>query len=116
MQRREFLKAAGATTLGATFPWTGFPIAQAADGWREFEVTTEVEVLDGCPGKVWVPMPLTRETSYYRPGFKQDPVYSANMFFAEWNAATPAPKAVITSRFATRDRMVDLATPAREVI
>ena len=128
MQRRDFLKMSGAATLGATLPWVGASHARAADGWREFEVTTEVEVLDGSPGRVWIPMPLTRETAYYRPGtnevkgnianagFRQDPVYGANVFYADWDANTPAPKAVITSRFATRDRAVDLAQPARDVM
>jgi transglutaminase-like putative cysteine protease len=126
MKRREFLKVSGAATLGAALPVSMAGNARAADGWREFEVTTEVEVADGGPGKVWIPMPLTRETSYYRPGtnelkgtianagFKQEPVYGANMYYAEWDAA--APKAVIVSRFATRDRALDLAAPAREVV
>jgi len=128
MQRREFLKMSGAATLGATLPWVGTSNAHAADGWREFEVTTEVEVVDGGPAKVWVPMPLTRETAYFRPGasewkgnavrggFRQDPVYGANVFYGEWDAGAAPPKAVITSRFATRDRAVDLGAPARDVV
>ena len=107
MQRREYLKMSSAATLGATLPWVGASQVRAADGWREFEVTTEVEVVDGGPAKVWVPMPLTRETAYYRPGasewkgnvvrggFRQDPVYGANIFYGEWDAGSAPPKAVM---------------------
>jgi len=128
MQRRDFLKMSGATALGAVLPWTGAPMAGAADGWREFEVTTEVEIIDGGPAKVWVPMPLARETGYYRPGasewkgsglqggFRRDPVYGADVFYGEADGTTPSPRAAITCRFATRDRAVDLAQPAREVV
>ncbi len=128
MQRREFLKSTGAAAIGAALPWTLLTDAHAADGWREFEVTTEIDLQDGGPGKVWVPMPLSGETAYFRPGanewkgnlaragFRQDPVYGANVFYAEWDAATPSPKAVITSRFATRDRAIDLTAPARDIV
>lgn len=128
MQRREFLKMSGAATLGAALPWNASSIAYAADGWREFEVVTEIEVIDGGPTKVWVPMPLVRDTVYFRPGsnewkgnaarggFKSDSEYGANIFYAEWDANSPAPKAVVTSRFATRDRAVDLGQPARDVV
>jgi transglutaminase-like putative cysteine protease len=132
MQRREFLKVSGAAAVGAALPWTAVSIANAADGWREFEVTTEIELIDGVPAKVWVPMPLVRETVYFRPGvsewkgsglqggFRRDPVYGANVFYGESDGKTDGtaatPKAVITSRFATRDRAVDLSTPSREVV
>ena len=49
MQRREFLKMSSAASLGATLPWVGASQVRAADGWREFDVTTEVEVVDGGP-------------------------------------------------------------------
>jgi len=49
MQRREFLKMSSAATLGAALPWAGVSQVRAADGWRDFEVTTEIEVVDGGP-------------------------------------------------------------------
>ena len=60
MQRREFLKFSGAATMGAALPWTGAPTAaDAADGWREFEVDHRGRsARRRSRTKFWVPMPL----------------------------------------------------------
>jgi transglutaminase-like putative cysteine protease len=43
----------------------------------------------------------------------RDPVYGAQMLAAQWDASEPAPMLEVLSRFATRDRAIDLAQPGR---
>jgi transglutaminase-like putative cysteine protease len=130
MNRRDFLRAAGAVSAGLALPKTGRLFAgegSAAAGWRTFEVTTRVEVLKPSgETRVWVPAALIRETPYQKT--------LANNFSAEGGAAkmsegaAPAdavgivsatypagvrPVLTLTSRIATRDRKVDLSAPGQ---
>lgn len=99
--------------------------AQAADrdDWREFDVVTRVEVLQPAGRtRVWLPTPLA-ETDYQRTlgdtyraenGFiemYERPGESLDMLVAEWPDGL-APILKVTSRIATRGRVVDLEKPA----
>jgi transglutaminase-like putative cysteine protease len=125
MNRREFLRCAGAVSAGLALPGAPSLFARApADRWRTFEVTTEVEVLHPKgTTRVWLPSPPQTATAYQKPagadsfvarGGKArvvvDPKTGARMIAAEWsNGVTPVMTAV--SRVATRDYAVDLASP-----
>jgi hypothetical protein len=63
MNRREFLRL---TAVGMA---TNALLAQSAgaSGWRTYELTTSVKVLNASgPTRVWLPQPLTEETSFQR--------------------------------------------------
>lgn len=130
MDRRSFLKATtSVSAAGALGYWTSPALAQNApwaDGtrWRSFEVTTRIEVAkpEGIT-RVWLPLPLAADTAWMRtldnswsgnatsatviPLSK----YDAAMLYAHWQAGTERPVLELVSRFATRDRAVNLAKP-----
>ena len=124
MQRRRFLGFAGAS---AAVLLTGLRKAageaeSAAAGWRTFELTTRLEIT-GADGvtRAWVPLPLMTDVEYQRrlgdawessgpePRLWRDDKYDAGVLCAEWPAEAKAPVVKVVSRFATRDRAVDLA-------
>ncbi|MGH7398473.1 MAG: transglutaminase-like domain-containing protein [Candidatus Rokuibacteriota bacterium] len=128
MKRREFLKNGLAVTTTAAVG--GLPrigrAAAGADGpkWRTFEVATRVEVASPTgPTRVWLPMPLAVDTDYQKSlghnwtgnaavsRMYRDDKYGAGIFYAEWPAGESAPVVEVTSRFAARDRLVDVTKP-----
>src|SRR5207248_9021123 len=133
MERRTFLK----TTLGvSTAAALGFAprLVRAAEPpteanpWRSFEAVTKIEVTNPTGvTRVWVPVPLLTDTDYFKRGgdtwtgnatvtrVAKDPKYDVGLVYAEWSAAEKSPVVEITSRFATRDRVVDLARPPKAV-
>jgi transglutaminase-like putative cysteine protease len=127
MNRRRFLKQGFALSAGVLA--TGLPrparVAQAQGArWRTFEVITRVE--PASPSGVtraWIPVPLMSETDYFRRlgdawkgngavmRLERDPKYDAGFVYAEWPGSEKAPVIEITSRFSTRDRVVDVSKP-----
>jgi transglutaminase-like putative cysteine protease len=85
-------------------------------------VTTTIEVKDPVGAvRAWVPLPLMKETDYFkRQGdewkgnsksakmIQTDKVGTA-LVYAEWQPSEKAPMLEVTSRFMTRDRSVDLS-------
>src|SRR5574340_481417 len=123
MQRREFLWTSMSLAAGVMWPASPSMAAFAPspdDGWRTFDVTTRVEVLqpDGAT-RAWLPLPSVDEKDWIRTmgnlwqgssgnvRLLRNPEYGAQMLYAEWD---PGEKPVleVTSRIATRDRAVDL--------
>ena len=130
MDRRTFLSLTAALPAVAAIgagprPAVAAGESKAGERWRTFEVTTRLEVA-GASGvtRSWVPLPLASDTDYQKGlgqtwtgNFKsarvvQDPRYGAGIFVAEWSEREPAPVAEVISRFSTRDRAVDLKSPA----
>src|SRR5713101_707062 len=128
MERREFLRNGAAVTVAAAVG--ALPrVVRASTGsdgarWRTFEVVTRMEVANPTgPTRVWVPMPLAVDTDYQKSfghGWTgngaaarvySDDKYGAAVFYAEWPAGESAPVAEVTSRFAARDRLVDVTKP-----
>jgi transglutaminase-like putative cysteine protease len=126
MNRRIFLKQG--LGLSAGLLATGLPgparVAQAQPKWRTFEVVTRVE--PAAPAGVtraWIPVPLLSETDYFRrlgdavkgnaTTMRQarEEKYDAGFVYAEWPATEKAPVIEVTSRFSTRDRVVDVSKP-----
>jgi transglutaminase-like putative cysteine protease len=125
MHRRKFLQATMAAPLATVMPAA---IRQAladshAEGWRTYEIVTKIEILSPSGvSRAWVPLPLASKTSWHNPignnwtGNGQmkvvtDGKYGAEMVYAEWQPGEKAPVVEVTSRFATRDRMVDPTKP-----
>jgi transglutaminase-like putative cysteine protease len=128
MDRRDFLSASSASLAAAL---AGIDTARATDAlsgppinvpWRTFEVVTEVEIWpQDLPAKLWLPLPLYRDTEYQRTldiawtgnatatGIFRDPKFGAPAYFAEWSDRATAPKLRVTKRIATRNRSVDLS-------
>ena len=130
MRRRAFLKtgmgvAATAAVGGLARPWRSAGAAQAEEArWRTFEVVTRAEVTNPTgPTRVWIPLPVQPDTDYLKSlgqswngnaavtRIVRDEKYRAAILYAEWPAAEKAPAVEVTTRFATRNRMVDVAKP-----
>lgn len=130
MDRRTFLisSALAAAGLGAgrfAGAATHKPFAPSpADGWRVFEVTSRIE--PAAPGaQVWVPLPSVEDPAWVKPMGNlwqgnaasvqelRDPVYSARMLAARWEKTEHAPVLEVVSRFAARDRAIDLSRPGK---
>lgn len=127
MNRRRFLKASAAVSACSAFPGTLSEAwaAMESEKWRTFEITTRVEILKPAGvTRVWLPTPLTAETPYQKTldniwkaedgtaAFFSDPKYGAGIVMAEWTEGQN-PVLILTSRFATRNAMVDLSVPGR---
>ena len=129
MDRRNFLKT---STLAVAAMSAGrFAMAAAAfepgpaQGWRVFEVTTRVEPAANGATRVWVPLPSVEEAEWIRPMGNlwqgnavsvqewRDPIYGARVLAAQWEKNEPKPVLEVVSRFATRDRAVDLDRPGK---
>mgnify|MGYP006196074823 CR=1 FL=1 len=121
MDRRSFLLSSSALAAAA-LPWRG--ASAAAAPWRTFEVVSRVEVVrpQGV-SRAWVPLPLAEATEWQRPlgntwggnaaralAMTEDK-YGVRMVYAEWRGEA-SPSLEVVSRFATRDRAVDLSAPA----
>ena len=123
MDRRAFLGSTGAAAVAAALPWRA---AGAEAGWRTFEVTTQLDIVrpEGV-SRAWVPLPLSAQTDWHRSHGNvwsgnaaraevlRDPRYGVEMLYAEWPASEAKPHLEIVSRFATRDRKVDVSRPVR---
>ncbi|HWN56023.1 MAG TPA: transglutaminase domain-containing protein, partial [Methylomirabilota bacterium] len=129
MDRRTFLQtsagaSAGIMLAGLARPIRSWAAPASAGAWRSFEVITRLEILKPSGAtRAWVPMPLLPDTDYHKnldQGWTgnaatmrvyRDDKYGAGIFYAEWPGTEAAPVVEVTTRFSTRDRVVDLAAP-----
>ena len=124
MKRREFFRRAGAAAgLSIVDPRQLFAQASESERWRVFEIATRVEVLRPIgPTRVWLPTPLAvapyQKTmgDTYHAGAGSVVMIETNadepdMLAATWDEGV-RPVLTLTSRVATRDHAVDLATPS----
>ncbi len=118
MKRRDFLKTSATAAVAAALPWRG---ALAEAPWRTFEATTQVEILrPSGVSRAWLPLPIIDNGDWQRvfgsdwsgnaavAQVRNDGKYGVSMLYAEWRAGEQQPVLELTSRFATRDRAVDL--------
>ncbi len=125
MNRRDFLRSAGAVSTGFGFPKARCLFAEDASSasWRTFEVTTRVEVLKSSDAtRVWVPAALIRKTSFQktlsntfsadggRARMLQSKADGLGIIAAEFPAGV-TPILTLTSRVATKNYVVDLSGP-----
>ena len=128
MDRRAFLRTGiGVSTAAAGLTWPLRSIAAETSGetkWRTFEVTSRVEIIKPSGvSRAWVPMPLIPDTDYQKSlgqswtgnaaamRVYRDEKYGSGIFYAEWPAGESAPAVEVVTRFATRDRAVNLGAP-----
>ncbi|WP_363154320.1 hypothetical protein [Thiobacillus sp.] len=124
MQRRDFLMTSAVLAAGTVWPASQALAAfdpSPEDGWRTFEVTHRVEVLKPHGAtRVWLPLPSLQEQDWIRPmgnlwqgdadsaQLLHDRERGVDMLYGEW-APEKKPVLEVTSRFATRDRAIDLS-------
>ena len=124
MNRRHFVRSAGAVSASFVFPNARHLLAWAApsDGWRTFEVKTRVEILKPSgTTRVWLPAALLSNTPFQRTlsnefsaeGGKARIVKAGadglGILAAEFPSGVK-PVLTVTSRVATRNYAVDLST------
>jgi len=125
MNRRRFLRSAGALSASLAFPKAGRPFAHgaASGSWRTFEVTTRVEVLKSSgTTRVWLPAALINETPFQKKLANKFSVEGGTAEILESKAdalgiiaaqfpAGVRPVLSLTSRIATNNFAVDLSAP-----
>ena len=128
MDRRTFIKTSALLpAAAASLPRLAKAAAELPESskWRVFEVTTRIAVPKAVgPARAWLPLPLSSDTDYQKslgnswsgnPAVARidtDAKYGAALFYAEWAQDENAPVVELTSRFATRNRAVNLAKAA----
>jgi transglutaminase-like putative cysteine protease len=129
MNRRDVLKAGGVLVAASALP----SVAQAQGAfapkpgaWRSFQTVTRLEIAKPA-GRVqaWVPLPAFNEPEWFRPAGStwttnaktaektRDAKYGAEFLHAVWADGEAVPVVEVTSKFATRDRAVDLSKPGK---
>lgn len=95
-------------------------------GWRTFDIVTRLEVdTQKAVAQAWIPVPSMNETDWFKTvrnsatsngqhSLWRDPKYGAALMHAKWNGADAKGAIEVTSRIMTRDRAVDLTSPAGE--
>jgi transglutaminase-like putative cysteine protease len=128
LDRRDFLMAGAATAVmaGLPRPVSAAAFAPTPGAWRSFEIVTRIEI-SGARGatQAWAPLPSFSDPDWFKPMGSlwqtnaraatawRDPKYGAELLHVSWSDGEAAPFAEITSRFATRDRAIDLAKPGK---
>jgi transglutaminase-like putative cysteine protease len=126
VNRRNFLRSAGAMCASVTFPKSERLFAKQPTGtWRTFEVTTRVEVLKPSGlTRVWLPAALTGKAPFQKTlsnSFNaeggaatmfENKADSTGIVVAEFSGGTK-PVLTLTSRISTRDYTVSLSEPGR---
>lgn len=127
MNRRDVLKAGGALAAASALPAAAFgesAFAPAPGAWRSFQTVARLQIAnpDGAM-QAWVPLPAFSAPDWFRPGgstwkassgiaeIKRDPKYGAEFLHVVWAGGDSAPTVEVTSRFATRDRAIELSKP-----
>ena len=127
MNRRRFLKMAVIAPAASRFLEAEAHLTPRleAQGWRTFEVTTDVDVLRSSGRtRIWVPVPLIADTAFQKTigttlrchGAETRTYKSATESLGILTAEFPSgskPALTLTSRVVTRDWAVDLATQSR---
>ncbi|MGE5639945.1 MAG: transglutaminase-like domain-containing protein [Clostridia bacterium] len=119
MDRRHFLKTSAAAAAASALP---FKASAASPTWRGYEITTRVEIMNPSGvSHAWIPIPAVDDGEWQktlgnswtgnatRAELATDGKYGVTMLHAEWAPGVKNPAVEVTSRFATRDRAVDLA-------
>jgi len=125
MKRRDFLIRTGLGAAAIAIGDRARALAQpsAETGWRTFELTTRVEVLQASSTtRVWVPTPLpsapfqqTAGDTYHAAGGRtvmiETNANEPDILAAVWEDGNPA-VLTLTSRVSTRGHAIDLTSPS----
>lgn len=125
ISRRDMLKTGAAAAAALSAP--RLALAQAAPfeprpgAWRNFTVTTRLDLPAAGKAQAWIPLPSVREEEWIKPGENRwqsnavsaevvrDPKYGAEMLHAVFRDGETAPHVEVRSGFALRDRAEDLS-------
>lgn len=128
MDRRSFIAAGAALPFASLAP--SYALAQArtftpgSAGWRTFEVTTRLDVVNGgAAAQAWIPVPgIDTDWQQSQPGtwtgnMKEAALDTdasgARFVRAAWPEGQASPSIEIVSRIRTRDRGLDFAQKTR---
>jgi transglutaminase-like putative cysteine protease len=128
MNRRDLLKTGSALAAASALPVSAFAqantFAPKPGAWRTFQTVTRLELSKtGGTAQAWVPVPAVNEADWFRPAgstwttnarvaeLKRDAKYGAEFLHVVWADGEAAPVVEVTSKFATRDRAIDLNKP-----
>ncbi len=125
ISRRDMLKTGAAAVAALPAPRLAFaqdvPFAPKPGAWRNFAVTTRLELPATGKAQAWIPLPSVREDEWIKPGrnawqtnavsveVARDPKYGAEMLHVIFKDGETEPSVEVSSRFALRDRAEDLA-------
>ncbi len=128
MNRRDILLGGTACTAAAlALPRLSFAAEDAVfaptpGAWREFEVTTRIDVpAPGGKVQAWIPLPSVQEDEWIKAGKNgwetnaasaevvSDPKYGAQMLHVVFKDGETAPVVEVKSTFSLRDRAADLS-------
>jgi transglutaminase-like putative cysteine protease len=135
MKRRDFLASSAALPVAsalAAFPSLAYAQQsefnpRASETWRDFEVTTKVEILRPAGNtRIWLPVPSvntvfqktidnTWSGNARTAKIMKSGNTGASMLYAEFDDKEKAPTVELVSRFATRDHAVSLFDPPKAV-
>ncbi|MEP7042241.1 MAG: transglutaminase-like domain-containing protein [Dokdonella sp.] len=123
MKRRNFLlgAAAGSAAFALRTPHSAGATA-SAEGWRTFEIVTQVDIADPAGAThLWLPLPMRQATAYQHtlntrwdaPGAAYAklvtlPGYGVELLGVDWSGAQAVAGVTVTSQVQTRDRRVSL--------
>lgn len=128
LTRRTLLTGSASAAAAATLPasaWSSTTFAPTPGAWRTFQLVTRLEIAPSAGAtQAWVPVPsFSGAPEWFKPAgstwttnagaaaLKKDAKYGAEFVHLEW-AKTDSPAIVeVTSKFATRDRAIDLGKP-----
>jgi transglutaminase-like putative cysteine protease len=129
IDRRLALKAGGSLAAAAALPSVAFSqsaFAPKPGAWRTFQTVTRLEIAKpGGAAQAWIPLPSVNEPDWFRPEgstwatnartaeVKRDAKYGAEFLHVTWADGEATPVVEVTSKFATRDRAIDLAKPTK---
>lgn len=128
INRRDVLKAGAAIAAISALPRGAAAEATFAPkpgAWRNFQTVTRVEIAKPSGAmQAWIPLPAFSEPDWFKPAgstwttnaktaeIKRDPKYGAEFLHVIWADGEAAPVVEVTSKFATRDRAIDLSAPS----
>jgi transglutaminase-like putative cysteine protease len=132
INRRETITGSAAIAVAASLPKSALAqisvptFAPKPEGWRTYEIVTRLEILKPRgTTQAWIPLPSFSASDWIRPGQstwktnaptaaeKRDPQYGPGLLHVVWAAGEAAPVVEVVSRFAGRDRAIDLTRPGK---
>ena len=124
ISRRDMLKTGAAAAAVLSAPRLAFaqeaPFAPKPGAWRNFAVTTRLELPATGKAQAWIPLPSVHEDEWIKPGKNawqsnavsaevvRDPKYGAELLHVVFKDGEAAPHIEVSSGFALRDRAEDL--------
>ena len=127
MNRRDFLRSAGAVSASLPFAKTPWLLAEGTtpENWRTFEVKTRVEILKSSGAtRVWLPTALIGRTPFQKTLFNgfsaeggtarivESRADAIGIIAAEFPSGVK-PVVTLKSRVSTKNYAVDLSTPGK---